>query len=120
MKLIQRIIAKLVTPLLGNLREEVTAEIKRTYENSAQAAETAVRKSELKIRQDLQAELKRVGNAIGEIQSRVPFTTQTADNLASLRERLASIEQILIEASEPRKPGNHIRPAHEFGNRVRL
>jgi hypothetical protein len=26
----------------------------------------------------------------------------------------------LMEAMEPRKPGNHITPEHEFGNKIRL
>jgi hypothetical protein len=117
MNLIQRIIAKLFSPLLATMREEIRDEVTARLVQTAQGAALAV---DLKIRQDIQAELIRVGKAIGEIQSRVSFTTQTPENLTSLGDRLASLERVLAGVTEPKKPGNHIRPAHEFGNKVRL
>jgi len=83
-------------------------------------ADIDIRKSDLQLRKDIHAELKRVGAAIGELQSRAVFTTTTPDNLASLGERLDILEKVLVAATEPKKPGNHIGPDHEFGNRVRL
>jgi hypothetical protein len=119
MNFIQRIFARLFAPLLATLREEIREEITARFEQTAREMDLMVRQSDLKVRQDMRAEFIRAGKAIGEIQDRVPFTTQSPDNLSSLGDRLTTLERVLTAATEPRKPGNFITPNHEFGNKIR-
>jgi paraquat-inducible protein B len=129
MNFIQRAIARLLKPFLDALRAEMHAvvvqEVDKVKVEFATQTDLCARQSDLttkqtdfQLRKDIYAELKRVGAAIGELQSRVSFTTQTPDNLTSLGERLDVLEKVLIAATEPRKPGNHITPGHQFGNRI--
>ena len=136
MNFVQRTIAWLLKPFFDALRIEIRAEVERDssmYETQAlsfkrdvedafgllrREIDLAVKSSDLQLRKDIHAELKRVGTAMGEIQSRVPFTTQPPEDVTSLGERLTAVERVLLAATEPRKPGNHIGPRHEFGNKV--
>jgi hypothetical protein len=129
MNVLQRFTSWLLKPYLDALRAEMYAEVvtlqtQITQSQTEFAAQVAretdlrVKSSDLQIRKDIYAELKRVGIAIGELQNRVVFRT-TPDDLTSLGERLTAIEQALAVAAEPRKPGNHIEAGHEFGNKVR-
>jgi hypothetical protein len=120
MNFIQRFISWLIQPFLDSLREEMHAEMssmsslwKQQTQTVAQQAELDLKKTDLQLRKDIHAELRRVGLAISEIQKRA--IPKDLDNLDSLGERLTLIERAL----EPRKPGNHIEPGHEFGNKIR-
>ena len=122
MSVLQRFTFWLLKPYLDALRAEMHTEITQAQtEFAAQVAretDLRVKSSDLQVRKDIYAELKRVGIAIGELQSRAVFRT-TPDNLESLDDRIAVLEKILVAATEPKAPGNHIRPDHEFGNKIR-
>ena len=123
MNLIQRFkewLVALLRPGLDALRTELQSELAERIDLSIKQADITLRQTDLQLRKDIYAELKRVGLAIGELQSRAVFTTQTPDNLYSLGDRLTVLEKVLIAATEPKKPGNHIGPGHEFGNKIRL
>ena len=106
--------------LLRPAFDALQADLTRQVIQQGEALQRLSAAQDLQLRRDMRAELKRVGAAIGELQSRAVFTTQPPDDMRSLGDRLAILEQSLMEAMEPRKPGNHITPEHEFGNKIRL
>ena len=94
---VNRLLARWFQPLIQNILDE--------RENS--------------LRQDLQKEFQRVGVAVREIQNRTA-ASPTDPTLSFINARVENLERILEEATQPVKPGNHIRPGHSFGNQVRL
>ena len=109
-----------LTALLRPALDALRADLIQQVIQQGEALQRLSKAQDLQLRRDTRAELKRVGAAIGELQNRAVFTTQSPDDMRSLGDRLAIIEQTLMEAMEPRKPGNHITPDHEFGNKIRL
>jgi hypothetical protein len=69
--------------------------------------------SDTQIRCDGKLEFQRVGKALSEVHSKLEAMT-------FLEKRMQFVEEIIVVLTEPKKPGNHIRPGHSFGNEVRL
>lgn len=98
MKFLRQLLDWVFKPYLAVLRQE-----------QAEASE--------RLRRAMQQELQRVGLSIMEIQSRV-----AALQLAHVesQSQIDLLMRTLTTLTEPVKPGNHVRPGHEFGNRVQL
>jgi chromosome segregation ATPase len=92
-------------------------------------AEQSTQQDALKLA--VQSEFQRVGLAVAEIHTRFENlvkpepeptveTVQPSPLVEELSQRLDVIERLLSSMSDLSKPGNHIRPGHSFGNKVRL